>query len=265
MAAGFSCRGRYRASTAAGGATGSGDTWEWDGKNWTQIKSTTSPLGRHLHAMAYDSARQRTVLFGGNKALTTTSLGDTWAWDGKVWTLMKPTNPPRRRWSHGMAYDSNRRRTVLFGGTTWIPFKPPILSDTWEWGKATLTASTPTVSISKGGTQQFALDAGTQHGARFYWLFGSVTGVAPGFTLGGLHFPLNLDFYTDFTIAFPNTGILINTRSKLDANGRGTAVLNVPKGLPIPLNLTLHHAYLVYDAQGRWHMVSNPVLLTLVK
>ncbi len=53
------------------------------------------------------------------------------------------------------------------------------------------------------------------------------------------------------------------SRGKLDTSGRATASLNVPKGLPLPLNLTLHHAYLVYDAQGKWHMVSNPVPLRM--
>ena len=32
-----------------------------------------------------------------------------------------------------------------------------------------------------------------------------------------------------------------------------------------PVNLTLHHAYLVFDAQEKWHMASNPVPLTLEK
>ena len=92
-----------------------------------------------------------------------------------------------------------------------------------------------------------------------------MTGTTPGINLGGLQFPLNPDFYTDFTIGFPNTNILVNSRRKLDASGRATASLNVPKGLPLPLNITLHHAYLVYDLQGKWHMVSNPVPLTMVK
>ena len=34
-------------------------------QNWFQIKPTTSPSARTGHAMAYDSVRQRTVLFGG--------------------------------------------------------------------------------------------------------------------------------------------------------------------------------------------------------
>lgn len=41
-----------------------GDTWEWDGNEWTH-RSTIGPNPRHFHAMAYESSRQRVVLFGG--------------------------------------------------------------------------------------------------------------------------------------------------------------------------------------------------------
>jgi hypothetical protein len=42
-----------------------GDTWEWDGINWTQIHPVKSPSTRGYTSMAYDAARGRTVLFGG--------------------------------------------------------------------------------------------------------------------------------------------------------------------------------------------------------
>src|SRR5258708_2980545 len=42
-----------------------GDTWEWDGSNWTQQSPPSSPVSRSQHAMAYDSQRSRVVLFGG--------------------------------------------------------------------------------------------------------------------------------------------------------------------------------------------------------
>lgn len=41
-----------------------GDTWEWDGTDWTQM-ATSGPSRRYGHALAYDSRRQRVVLFGG--------------------------------------------------------------------------------------------------------------------------------------------------------------------------------------------------------
>ena len=68
--------------------------------------------------------------------------------------------------------------------------------------------------------QKFTLDAGTQHGTRFYWIFGSVTGTTPGVTLGSaigaLHIPLNPDIWTDYKIALANTPTLNNTKATLD-------------------------------------------------
>ena len=52
-----------------------GDTWTWDGEYWTQ-RQDIGPAPRANHGMAYDSARQRTVLFGG--MATNGTFGDTW-------------------------------------------------------------------------------------------------------------------------------------------------------------------------------------------
>jgi hypothetical protein len=70
-------------------------------------------------AMAFDSNRGRTVLFGGH---------ETWEWDGQDWTQIQDVGPPNRGWTV-MAFDSARGRTVLFGGAG----KNEYLRDTWEW------------------------------------------------------------------------------------------------------------------------------------
>jgi hypothetical protein len=61
-----------------------GNTWEWDGKHWTE-RQDMGPGPRWGHAMAYDSKRQRMVLFGGlpvfapdNPNVADRLLGDTW-------------------------------------------------------------------------------------------------------------------------------------------------------------------------------------------
>ncbi len=108
-----------------------GDTWEWDGTNWTQRNSTTSPSARYGHAMAYDSARGVTVLFGG----TTNSgsgFSDTWEWDSTTWTYRGAATSPPERYLHAMAYDCARSKTVLYGGTNNMGFIT-LLGDTWEW------------------------------------------------------------------------------------------------------------------------------------
>lgn len=108
------------------------DTWEWDGANWT-LMSTNGPDSRGYHAMAYDSGRGVTVLFGGYYwDGTLHGYGDTWEWDGNAWSLVS-TNGPTPRDGHAMAYDPARDVTVLFGGTDGSQF----LGDTWEWDGST--------------------------------------------------------------------------------------------------------------------------------
>ena len=51
------------------------------------IEGKTGPSVRAAHVMAYDSARQRVVLFGGG--VGPDRLGDTWEWDGKQWVQVK--------------------------------------------------------------------------------------------------------------------------------------------------------------------------------
>ncbi len=105
------------------------DTWEWDGDTWAQRTPETSPPARDRHALAYDAARQRVVLFGGwtDPALR---LADTWEWDGDSWIQRTPGMSPLSRANHAMAYDSARGRVVLFGGEG---FGGVFLADAWEW------------------------------------------------------------------------------------------------------------------------------------
>ncbi|MBI1848955.1 MAG: IPT/TIG domain-containing protein [Planctomycetes bacterium] len=51
------------------------DTWEWDGVTWTERTFVPRPGARDSHAMAYDSARSRVVLFGGYRGFF---FPDTW-------------------------------------------------------------------------------------------------------------------------------------------------------------------------------------------
>src|SRR5262249_55126713 len=93
-----------------GGADGSSgaalaDTWEWDGTHWFPQTPATAPTPRLLHAMAFDSLRGRTVLFGGFDG-NGTRFGDTWQWDGSVWMQFAPLTSPTARSVHALAYDS---------------------------------------------------------------------------------------------------------------------------------------------------------------
>ncbi len=125
-----------------------GDTWEWDGNDWLQRFPASSPPARSDHGMAYDSARDRIVLFGGRDA--TSDLSDTWEWDGSTWAQLSPTTHPTPRSAHSMAYDPDRQRTVLFGGFahTAGTFLVSLLGDTWEWDGNDWAQRSPATSPS---------------------------------------------------------------------------------------------------------------------
>ncbi|MEE9128279.1 MAG: kelch repeat-containing protein [Planctomycetota bacterium] len=243
--------------------TAMSDTWEFDGKSWTQIKPTFSPGKRYGHTMVYDPARQRVVLFGGKdpSKYRNKELADTWEFDGKSWTKIKPAKSPVARSHHRAAFDIVRQRVVLFGGSTLTGGIP---ADTWELdrSKLTLSSNTSVVSVATGGAQKLMLRAGTAHARRNYWIFGSVTGTSPGVQVHGVPIQLNPDLYTDFVMANTNSSVFQGFRGKLDVTGTGTATLNVPK-TPAVSFLTLYHAYLVFDASGKIHMASNPVPVML--
>jgi hypothetical protein len=94
-----------------------GDTWVWDGTNWTQKFPSLSPPDRWQHAMAYDATAGRVVLFAGFRN-NVGYLADTWIWDGNNWIQESPTTIPQARSVHAMAYDAGRNQVVLFGGLT---------------------------------------------------------------------------------------------------------------------------------------------------
>ena len=68
-----------------GGSKGQflGDTWEWDGKQWMEIKSTGPSARGGVPSMAFDSSRKMVILFGGWDEIGMQS--DIWEWNGKIW------------------------------------------------------------------------------------------------------------------------------------------------------------------------------------
>jgi len=138
---------------SSGGALA--DTWEWNGSAWAQIiPGGSSPSGRRDHAMAFDKARNRTVLFGGLAGLGV--LNDTWEWNGTNWTQRAPANSPSVRHGHAMAYDELRGHIILFGGMFVTGQK---LSDTWRWDGTNWTQLAPANSPSARLEHAMAYDA----------------------------------------------------------------------------------------------------------
>lgn len=121
-------------------------TYEFDGQTWVERSDViaSSPTWRMRHAMTYDSAQKRVVLFGG-----TVIVGDhlesenvVWDYDGTRWRLREITGEaPIARNFAAMQYLAPLGAVVLFGG-----YGPTRLGDTWllrenTWQRLTLPTS----------------------------------------------------------------------------------------------------------------------------
>ena len=90
---------------------------EWDGERWEHFPLDDAGPGPRTRArLAFDG--QRTIAFGG-RAPGDVLLADAWAWDGQRWTPIEVTSSdaPSPRSDHGMAFDPDRGRVVVFGGS----------------------------------------------------------------------------------------------------------------------------------------------------
>jgi hypothetical protein len=70
------------------------DLWDWDGSNWTPLSATgTPPWSRNGPGMAFDDARGRVVLFGGDVSLKQ----DSSVYELAVWATPCRTNDDCQR------------------------------------------------------------------------------------------------------------------------------------------------------------------------
>lgn len=106
--------------------------------------------------MAFDSDRQRIVLFGGYDHLY---RAETWDYDGASWTLRSESRPPGQTEGGGLAYDSLRHRMLLFGN-----------QDLWALGTPPTIVIQPTSSAScTGGGVTFSVDATSSSTLHYQW------------------------------------------------------------------------------------------------
>jgi len=97
-------------------------TWTWDGADWTAVSCPQAPLARTGHGLAFDSARSRLVLFGGESSYDPNGyVADTWEFDGSGWEQLDPPHIAVDESEISMAFDSLRQRTVLY--STWGTFE----------------------------------------------------------------------------------------------------------------------------------------------
>lgn len=152
--------GTVEANLATGGSFAlNGDFWPGvqfpPGPKWV-LRATNGPPPRYALAMAYDSARGVTVMYGGGQSVANVGyvgFGEVWEWNGAGWqqrTTYQTSNAwhqvaggywqprygdmPAGRLQHAMAYDSRRGRVVMFGGRSAAPDNGDYsFDDTWEW------------------------------------------------------------------------------------------------------------------------------------
>ena len=126
---------------------------------WNRLQTANAPSARYYSGHAYDEARDRIVLFGGNDG-SVPVLGDTWLFDGADWKQVATASAPSARQFSSAAYDRQRERVVLFGGMRWTTNYFPWIVDneTWEWDGASWTRRTPAVSPPACASAGFAYD-----------------------------------------------------------------------------------------------------------
>ena len=119
-----------------------GQTWVWDGQEWTRINTQRRPTSVIAHRMAYHGGLRQVVLFGGSTA-ESRPLDELWGFDGQDWHPIEiegETRPPPRG-DPALAYDGGRNRLVVYGGCpdpSNVVDEPRIdcevtpLEDTWE-------------------------------------------------------------------------------------------------------------------------------------
>jgi hypothetical protein len=103
------------------------DTWEFDGRAWHRVATSTHPSPRNDHAMAYDVSLGRVVLFGGRDAQGLRD--DLWTFDGRNWREVRVAPRPPRRRDHCLAWDPIDLSLVVFGGFG----AKGSLGDTWRF------------------------------------------------------------------------------------------------------------------------------------
>lgn len=152
-------------------STGFDDTWLWDGTTWIQAPhAAAGPVPRVYPTMAYDSARDVVVMFGGTLPgdLVNVELGDTWEWDGATWIERMPSSRPPTQTGHAMTYDPSRGVIVLVGREVANPLAVVWEFDGSTWVRKARTPAPPArdfASIGYDSTHRTIVYAGGIAGA----------------------------------------------------------------------------------------------------
>ena len=126
-------------------------------------------------------------------------------------------------------------------------------------------ASSGSLSLSLGGSQDWTLTAGSAFGDGLYIVLGSASGTAPGIQIDNALLPLNLDAYFLLTLSNANSGPFSQTLGLLDGGGGASAAFVLPAGTdPALAGLSVQHAFVaIATGQLGVGFASNAMPLTL--
>jgi hypothetical protein len=106
----------------------------------------TIPLATSGHGLAYDSARKRLVLFGGNTG-PTGLIDETFEHDGQRWIRREHAVGPPRNFYTPLVFDAARAKAVTFNG-----------AETWEWDGTSWSKKNPATSPPERSGHALAYD-----------------------------------------------------------------------------------------------------------
>jgi len=129
------------------------DTWAWHDGNWTAVESAEHPSPRHYSGIAYDSSRDRVVLYGGaayeEDGITPIHFSDTWELEGSQWTRVIADTPKVIK--PLLEYDATAKKVVLIGTSdTGTIVMYTYDGDAHAWNPVTLTADKLPTCVDEG-------------------------------------------------------------------------------------------------------------------
>ncbi len=139
--------GTFESQTTPSSGSLNGEMWEWNGTTWTLVGG--GPTARAYHAMAFDTAHNWVVVFGGYT--TSGYSNETWTWNGSNWNQRQFSRRPlaslRRRDvirpRHDTCWSSSEGYT---GGPQWhlperdVGGQTPN-SSSWMYSRVSLTSA----------------------------------------------------------------------------------------------------------------------------
>lgn len=109
--------------------TGAGQTWSWDGEQWTHLEAP-SPTFAHGYLAPLGT---KLVLFGDPAHLGGSVARGGVTWDGSAWSPLATTGPTARTNTELAATSS---AVIMFGGSD---DPQTAFADTWEWSGSAWT------------------------------------------------------------------------------------------------------------------------------